>query len=193
MARPLAFERKMALEMAMQVFWSQGYFGTSINDLVEAMGISKSSLYGSFGNKRAIFLECIEFYSDNVAKKVRSAADVPGAARQVIRSVMRRAVDRILDAEGKRGCFLNNSAVEMGPRELEAAARCRSGIKLMEDTFECLVRRGQTEGDISMTRDPKKIARFLTSAINGIMVIGKVNPSRETLYDIVETTMEVVS
>ena len=81
MARPLAFERKMALEMAMQVFWSQGYFGTSINDLVEAMGISKSSLYGSFGNKRAIFLECIEFYSDNVAKKVRSATDVPGAAR----------------------------------------------------------------------------------------------------------------
>ena len=119
MARPLAFERKMALEMAMQVFWSQGYFGTSINDLVEAMGISKSSLYGSFGNKRAIFLECIEFYSDNVAKKVRSATDVPGAARQVIRSVMRRAVDRILDAEGKhkdaprrRSKCLENARIE---------------------------------------------------------------------------------
>ena len=193
MVRPLAFERKMALEIAMQVFWSQGYFGTSINDLIEAMGISKSSLYGSFGDKRAIFLECIEFYSENVAKKVRSAIHVPGPARQVIRSVMRRAVDRILDADGKRGCFLNNSAVEMGPRESEAAARCRSGIKLMEDTFECLVRRGQTEGDISMARDPKKVAHFLTSTINGIMVIGKVNPSRQDLYDIVETAIEVVA
>ena len=61
MARPLEFERLIVLEIAMQVFWSKGFAGTSVNDLTKAMGISKSSMYGAFGDKHSIFLEAIDF------------------------------------------------------------------------------------------------------------------------------------
>ena len=193
MARPLTFDRQVALEQAMQVFWTKGYTATSIADLTAAMNLSKSSLYGAFGGKHTVFLEAIKFYRDHITARVRSAIDLPTPARQVIRSILGRAVDRILEPDGRRGCFLNNSAVEVGPDDSAAAERCRSGLLLMEDTFERLVRRAQAEGDISGEHDSRKLARFLNGTVNGIMVIGKANPDCQTLEDIVDAAMRAVN
>ena len=192
MARPPAFERQAALEQAMQVFWTKGYAATRVADLTAAMKLSKSSLYGAFGDKHAVFLEAIEFYRDHVTARVRSAINLPTPARQVIRSILGRAVDRILEPDGRRGCFLNNSAVEVGPDDPAAAERCRSGLLLMEDTFERLVRRAQAEGDIAAEHDPRKLARLLNGTVNGIMVIGKANPDYQTLKDIVDAVMKAM-
>lgn len=192
MGRPLAFERSVALELAMQVFWSKGFAATSINDLTQAMGISKSSLYSAFGDKHSIFLEAIEFYCDNVTNRVRSAISLPRPAHDVIRSILARAVDRILEPDGQRGCLLNNSSVEVGSEDPAVAVRCHKGFNVMKETFECLIRRGQSEGYISNERDPERLAWFLTGTINGIMVIGKAHPNRPSLDDIVETAMSAV-
>jgi len=189
MARPLAFDRDAALEKAMQMFWTKGYSATSVADLTAVTGLSKSSLYGTFGGKHAVFLQSIEYYIANVTAQVRSVVDLPAPAHQVIRSVLGRAVDRILEPDGRRGCFLNNSAVEVGPDDPAAAERCRAGLALMEDTFHRLVVRAQGEGGISPDRDSRALARFLTGTVNGIMVIGKANPDRRTLDDIVEAAM----
>ena len=192
MARPPAFERQAVLEQAMQVFWTKGYAATSVADLTAAMNLSKSSLYGAFGDKHAVFLEAVEFYRDHVTARVRSAINLPTPARQVIRSILGRAVDRILEPDGRRGCFLNNSAVEVGPDDPAAAERCRSGLLLMEDTFERLVRRAQAEGDIAVEHDSRKLARLLNGTVNGIMVIGKANPDYQTLKDIVDAVMKAM-
>ncbi|MEK9723308.1 MAG: TetR/AcrR family transcriptional regulator [Rhodospirillaceae bacterium] len=193
MARPLAFERRAALERAMQTFWTRGYAATSVNDLTQAMGLSKSSLYGAFGDKHALFLEAIAFYRDNVSAQVRSVAELRAPARQVIRAVLGRAADRILEPDGRRGCFLNNAAVEVGPTDVEAAAGCRSGLDVMEETFRRLVERGQREGHIPAARDAQALARFLTGTVHGIMVIGKANPDRRALEDIVDTAMAALA
>ena len=192
MARPPAFERQVVLEQAMQVFWTKGYAATSVSDLTAAMNLSKSSLYGAFGDKHAVFLEAVEFYRDHVTARVLSAINLPKPARQVIRSILGRAVDRILEPDGRRGCFLNNSAVEVGPHDPAVAERCRSGLLLMEDAFERLVRRAQAEGDIALEHDPRKLARLLNGTVNGIMVIGKANPDYQTLKDIVDAVMKAM-
>ena len=173
MARPPAFERQAVLEQAMQVFWTKGYAATSVADLTAAMNLSKSSLYGAFGDKHAVFLEAIEFYRDHVTARVRSAINLPTPARQVIRSILGRAVDRILEPDGRRGCFLNNSAVEVGPDDPAAAERCRSGLLLMEDTFERLVRRAQAEGDIASEHDSRRLARLLNGTVNASWSLAK--------------------
>ena len=177
----------------MQMFWTKGYAATSVADLTSCMGLSKSSLYGAFGDKHAVFLETIDFYRDHVTAQVRSVVDLPAPARQVIRSVLGRAVDRILEPDGRRGCFLNNTALEIGPNDPEVAARCRSGLALMDETFQRLVERGQAEGGIARRHDARALARFLTGTVNGIMVIGKANPDRQTLEDIVDAAMTALT
>jgi TetR/AcrR family transcriptional repressor of nem operon len=189
MARPREFNRDEVLERAMQVFWSKGYAATSMRDLTEAMGLSKSSLYDTFGSKHDLFLESIDFYRDNVTIQVRSVAELEKPAMQVIAAVLGRAVDRILEPNGRRGCFLNNCAVEIGPIDDKAAERLRAGFGVMEETFLRLVRRAQLEGAISPTRDALSLARYLTSTVNGIMVIGKANPDRAVLDDIVRVAI----
>jgi TetR/AcrR family transcriptional repressor of nem operon len=189
LARPREFNREQVLERAMQVFWSKGYAATSMRDLTEAMGLSKSSLYDTFGSKHDLFLESIDFYRDNVTVQVRSVAELEKPALRVIAAVLGRAVDRILEPQGRRGCFLNNCAVEVGPLDDQAAERLRAGFGVMEETFLRLVRRAQLEGAISPTRDALSLARYLTSTVNGIMVIGKANPDRTVLDDIVRVAM----
>lgn len=184
MARPREFDREQVLERAMQVFWSKGYGATSMHDLTAAMGLSKSSLYDTFGSKHDLFLETIEYYHHNVSSQVRSVAELEMPAHQVILAVLNRAVDRILEPNGRRGCFLNNCAVEVGPSDEAAAQRCRAGLATMEETFLKLVKRAQREGSIAPQRDARSLARYLTSTINGIMVIGKANPDRTVLEDI---------
>ena len=176
----------------MQVFWSQGYEATSVSDLMQAMGLSKSSLYETFGSKHDLFLASLDYYKDNVTAQVRSAAELDAPARQVIVSMFRRAVDRMTDGSGQRGCFLNNCSVEVGPIDPEAAERCWAGLAVMEEAFHRLVTRAQGEGNVAASKDPRQLARYLTGVINGIMVIGKVNPDRAVLDDIAGVALTVL-
>jgi len=193
MARPREFDHQLVLDRAMDVFWSRGYSGTSMTDLTTAMRLSKSSLYDSFGSKHELFLTAMDHYRDNVTVRIRSVVDLKAPAKQVIASVVGRAVDRILAPSGKRGCFMNNCASEMAPSDTQAAERCAAGFAVMEDTFFQLIERGQKQGNISPTKNARATARFLTSTINGIMVIGKANPNREHLNDIAETALSVLN
>ena len=71
MARPKEFERDVVLDRAMRVFWSRGYEATSIQALVDRMGIQRGSLYGTFGHKRALFFAAIDRY-DRVVRDRKS-------------------------------------------------------------------------------------------------------------------------
>jgi len=192
MARPRKFDRQLVLDKAMDVFWSQGYSGTSMADLTTAMGLSKSSLYDSFGSKHEVFLTTMDHYRRNVTARIRSIADLKAPPKQIIASVVGRSVDRILAPSGKRGCFLNNCASEVAPTDAEAAQRCAVGFAVMEDTFCHLIERGQKQGDIPVAKNARALARFLTGTINGIMVIGKASPDRGHLNDIAETALSAL-
>jgi len=176
----------------MQVFWSRGYEGTSLTDLTRSMELSKSSLYDTFGSKHDLFLEVIDYYRENVSSQIRSIISIDAPARQVIANVLGRAVDRILDPVGKRGCLLNNTAVELGPNDAEAAARCSAGLATIEETFHRLLTRAQARGEIGSDKDIPALARFFTSTINSIMVMGKADPDRARLEDIARTALEVL-
>jgi TetR/AcrR family transcriptional regulator, transcriptional repressor for nem operon len=189
MARPREFDQQVVLDKAMNVFWSQGYSGTSMSDLTGAMGLSKSSLYDSFGSKHELFLQAMDHYRNNVTARIKSIVDLKAPPKQVIASVVGRAVDRILAPSGKRGCFMNNCAGEVAPTDDEVARRSAAGFSVMEDTFFHLIERGQKQGSIPANKNSRALARFLTATINGIMVIGKANPDRQHLNDIAETAL----
>ncbi len=184
MARPREFDTTEALNEAMQVFWTKGFEATSLNDLIGAMKLSKSSFYDTFGSKHDVFLAAIEHYKKTVTAQVSAVSELDAMARKLIGSLFERAVERMTEEGGRRGCFLNNCAVEVALHDPAAAKLIDGGFGIMEDTFFALVQRGQAEGEIGADKDPRALARYLTSSLNGIMVMGKANPDREALSDV---------
>jgi TetR/AcrR family transcriptional repressor of nem operon len=192
MARPREFDTTEALSQAMQVFWSKGYEATSLTDLLDAMQLSKSSFYDTFGCKHEVFLATIEHYKKTMTAQFAGVASLDSPARKLIQSMFDRAVSRMTEEGGQRGCYLNNCAVEVALHDPKAAKLVNGGLGLMEDAFFALVRRGQSEGDIAADKDARALARFLTSSLNGLLVLGKANPDREALADICKTTLTVL-
>jgi TetR/AcrR family transcriptional repressor of nem operon len=84
----------------------------------------------------------------------------------------------------KRGCFLNNCAVEVACSDPQAANRVATGLAKTEETFYCAVRRGQKLGEIAADKEPRALARYLTGTLNGLLVMGKANPDRRALQDV---------
>lgn len=192
MARQKSFDVEQALDTAMNVFWSNGYSATSLGDLTGAMTLSKSSFYETFGSKHALFLATIDRYVRTVTSQISGAAHMDAPARKIIRALFDRAVQRMTTPESRRGCYLNNCAVEVSIHDPAAAAQVSAGLAMMEEAFQKLVERGQREGSIGTRHDARALARFLTSGLNGILVMGKAHPDQAVLYDVADVTLSAL-
>lgn len=189
MARPRGFEREAALEQAMRLFWARGYAAVSIQDVVEATGINRASLYAAFGDKRALFREAIEHYLANVSAARLNRLEQPGSAKAAIHGYFEELVAFTLGAGRRLGCLLTNTAVELAPHDEAMGGRLRASFAKVEDAFARAIRRGQAEGDIPAQKDPRALARFLLNAVQGLRVTGRVAPRRAALHDIVTVTL----
>lgn len=192
MSRPRAFDIDHALDQAMDVFWSQGYTATSLDDLTSAMEISKSSFYATFGSKHDLFIATINRYIETITSQIVDATRMDAPARKIIRALFDRAVERMMQPETRRGCYLNNCAIEVSRTDLDAAQTVGNGLGIMEDAFFELVKRGQREGGIGVRHDARAMARYLTATVNGILVLGKANPDADRLYDIADVAMSAL-
>lgn len=192
MPRPPEFEREVVLDRAMRAFWSRGYEATSIQHLVERTGIQRGSLYGAFGDKRALFLAAIEHYDRVMTAKLLATLDAPGSALGAIRRFFRLKVDAAQERSQPRGCLVTNSATELASRDRRTASRIGATLGRIEAAFHRAVIRGQQAGEIDPERDARALARFLTSSAQGLSVMAKASPERAPLEDIVKVTMEVV-
>ena len=118
MARPREFDTEEALEKALQVFWAKGYEAASLCDLIGAMGISKSSFYEAFGSKRDLFLATLDRYNEHEAgRHARDLIEGAESVRAGIAAVFERQIEVMAGQGDRRGCFLNNCAVEMAPHD----------------------------------------------------------------------------
>ena len=192
MARPRQFDPEATLNQALQIFWKQGYTATSLRDLTRAMGLSKSSLYDTYGDKHRLFLATLKRYSEMVVDPmiVRLHSDRPG--RPVIEEIFQDVAEGAESAGARRGCFLANCAAELSNHDSQAAQAVVDEFRRLEDAFELAIRRGQVEGDIPAGKDARKLSRFLVSSLNGLRVTFKANPDRKLLQDVVDSVLSVL-
>lgn len=188
MARPREFDTRHALENAMGVFWTKGYEAASLAGLTRAMGISKSSLYETFGSKHELFLASIGLYSETMIGRLSGQLDAQVSARGAIESLFAMFIDEALGPD-PRGCLLGNCASEVASHDPQAAARIAKGMGKLEDLFHRTVVRGQAAGEISGDHDARALARYLTCVANGLRVMGKVTPDRRALTDMKRLAM----
>ena len=190
MARPREFDVDDALDRAMNVFWAKGYEATSMSDLMAAMDLSKSSLYDTFGSKHELFLSALQRYNDKVTGPgVGAVVQGAGGGKAGIKAVFTKYVDGFADDGDTRGCFIGNCAIEMSPHDEACTAKVAEGLAKMEEIFFGAVSVGQEHGEIPADADARRLARYLSSSLNGLIVIGKANPDRRALQDVVDVVM----
>lgn len=152
-----------------------------MQDLVQAMGINRGSLYDTFQDKHHLFLAAIAHYTDTVLQETVAVLQAPGAARSVIEAHFEQLVAQALADPHCRGCLITNTAIELATRDPDIAARLRASFSQVEDGFCQALGRAQEHGEISPDRDISALAHYLTTCIQGIRVMTKVNPNPDSL------------
>jgi TetR/AcrR family transcriptional regulator, transcriptional repressor for nem operon len=191
MARKKAFDRNEVLEKAMDVFWQKGYEATSVEDLVQQMGINRGSLYDTFGDKHKLFLAAIAHYEETIVSQAIAQLESPDAGKQAIIAYFKDVIDRLVK-DGRRGCLMTNAAVELCPHDSEAVNRISANLDRIEAAFLTALTTAQARGEISAQLDRLALARFLTSTLQGLRVICKVKADRAVLQTIVEIAVSVL-
>ena len=191
MARPREFDLDQALERAMNVFWSKGFEGASLQDLLDAMNIARGSLYKAFQDKRSIYLAALDLYDRvEIQQSVdglrdRSAGD--GATR--IRLFLEDARAAVVRRHDRRGCFLCNAAVDQAPTDAEVQAKVHAMMRRMERAVaEAL---GETPQAADWPAERRaRTALTLTNAYVGLRVLARSGASAKDLAAVIRTTLQ---
>jgi len=187
MARRREFETEKVLDDVMREFWERGYRATSVDDLVRATGVKPGSLYGAFpGGKRALFIGSLDRYSKLVVPQKLRDLDEPGASIAAARGYFDGLIEDLLSAEGRQGCLLVNSAVELAAHDDQVAAVVRGHLARLERCFTAALRTAIRRKEVPRRIDPVGAARMLVATSQGLMVVGKANPDEEVLRAIVD-------
>lgn len=188
MARHKEFDADHALAAAMTVFWSKGYEGASLRDLTSAMGISRTSLYATFGNKETLFFKALARYDGLRLAFIGEALERP-TAREAIRSLLEGAARAQTDASWPTGCMAITSALvvsDAGRTVKDELTRLRG---LIEARLRQRLARAQADGDLPGGDDPADLARYVMTTVYGMAVQAASGASRSDLLRIVELAL----
>lgn len=192
MARHKEFDKDEALQKAMEVFWARGYEAASIQDLVEQMGINRQSLYDTFGDKHALYLQALDRYREVEGRKLFELLERSGSVKKALRQLFETIVEGSLCAKERRGCFIGNAMSELAGRCPETARKTCSQMMAVEGAFYRALVRGKKAGEIRDRRDLRAVARFLYSSMQGLRLMAKATQDRKTLEDVVRVTLSVL-
>ena len=191
MARPREFDPDKVLHQAMQVFWAMGYERASLDDICAATGISRSTLYASFGDKRELLQRALRRYADEGAAWMRALlADRP--IRDGLAAVLDAFIESIVAGPGRRGCFIGNCAAELARHDRQALASVAYGMQCTESIVHEALESAKDRGELRADTDTRALALFFMTAFQGMRLVGKVNSDRRTLEDIAATTLQVL-
>lgn len=178
------FDIDETLERAMQVFWRNGYEATSMQDLVKHMGINPGSIYDTYGNKYALFVQALRYF-EKQAQRQRAQCCNEKSPREAIIAVFSNIVDAACKDDNYCGCFMVNTALEIAPHNAEIAKIVSKSMIGTEKYFRDQIKKAQQLGEIATTVHAANTARTLLSLITGMQVFSRVRPDRALLTNIV--------
>jgi TetR/AcrR family transcriptional regulator, transcriptional repressor for nem operon len=189
MARPRAFDEETVLDRAVNLFWCRGYEATSVQDLVDGLGINRASLYDSFGDKYALYRKALDRYRQTHQAGLCTLLTLDQPAIEVIQTLFDQTIQATISDPDHKGCFMVNSAIELAPHDPEVAKVVADNQQVFEGNLTSLIERGQREGTLTTTHSAPDLARFVFNTLNGLKVLGKVQPERNSLTAVVTVAM----
>ena len=193
MSRTKEFDPDAALQAALELFWRKGYEATSMADLVDHLGIARASIYGTFGGKHDLYLKALDRYLESRDPAIIEALSQPGPALPSVRALIRRYAEESAVDQHRRGCFVVNTAIELLPTDRMAARRVESSWDAVEVALTSALTRARAQGELAPDRDPRALARFLLTVMQGLRVLAKGDPDPARLGDAAEAALVILA
>ena len=188
--RPRSFDERDALEKATQVFWSKGYDGVTIDDLVAGMGVGRPTLYSVFGDKRAIFMRALRAYAERKGTLAAKALLSPRTLRDSLANFLRYAVESATEKGSARGCLLMCVAPVVDDAEVRQFVQnaAAGGVELVERRFQDAISAGEIPSDFPVAARAIQV----TDLARGLTMRAQIGMPRKTLLKDAEEAAELV-
>ena len=192
MARTKEFDEIQALEKAMHLFWTHGYDGTSLQMLEKAMGLVRTSIYNTYGNKRKLFNTVISHYEETVIAQLMMSVEKESDIRKSMAKMLNGEINLHFNKNNPGGCLIVLSVLEKAQHGDESTKLLESIVKKMEKFLTKKISDAQNEGQISTAVDVKSVSLAIATTVVGIAVMGKAGFSKSALQNIVATTISLL-
>lgn len=188
--RPVEFDKTKALNSAMEIFWSNGYEGTSLNDLLDGMLISKSSFYQSYASKEELFLKCLFFYNDKITSHLRQELKKSKSGVKFIEKVFLDTISEINKKKCPRGCLIINSASEFSKKNAKISKAVEESLCDFENIFYEALEKAKGANEIKKNKKIDQLAWYLVSSMSGMRSMIKAGLDKKKAKHIMKMTME---
>ena len=165
MARCIEFNECEIIEKAMNVFWEKGYHATSMQDLVDAMQINRSSLYNTIGDKHQLFIKCVKTYTEAAIKESKEKIAKEKSPLQALKNIIRDKANWVIDCE--KGCLSIKSIFEMAPEDVEVRNILSKNSDVYTEFMTDVVQKAIDSGELKTTEEASLIAEFILNSFTG--------------------------
>lgn len=187
--RPPAFDRDEALEKAMQVFWMYGYEGTSMAELMDAMGMNKPSIYAAFGNKEELFRKALQKYLSGPSAFVKEAILEPSSL-QVVKALLTQAVELLANQDTPRGCMIVQSALSCGPEAKLIQQELITYRVALEDALKQRFELAKASSDLPEDANPAALAKYVATLHQGLSVQATSGATKDELMAVIDMVLK---
>ncbi|HEV3358864.1 MAG TPA: TetR family transcriptional regulator [Pseudonocardiaceae bacterium] len=191
MGRTKDFDPDTTLVAAMELFWRKGYEATSVQDLVDHLGVARASLYHTFGSKHDLYLRALDHYTAQGADGTLTWLAEPGPVLPALRAGFRALAQDYARATERNGCLVTNTTVELVPADESCTQRVTVAYDQMERDLTIALLRAGAQGELAPNADPRALARFLVTFLQGVKVLAKL-PDRTRLVDAIEQALRLL-
>lgn len=192
MARQREFDEKQVIETATNLFWKKGYNAVSTQDLIDAFGISRSSMYGAYKDKRSLFIIALEHYRDTASQGMINLLNENKSFKETIALLLSQLIKDTITDNDNKGCFIVNTAIELAPHDKDILEIIQENRKNIITALSKSIEKGIENGEIKSNQNPKSIANYFYNLINGLRVDAKVHKDKNNYKEIVEIALSVL-
>ena len=192
MPRNKAFDQDIVLSKAMELYWEKGYHATSIQDIVTHLGISRASLYGTFGDKKRLFDLSLDLYCATNKKGTLQFLESQKNIKEGLKKLFEIAIKDSINDKKKKGCFVVNSTTELIPGDESVKRALVRNQATFENIFYQFMLSGQERGEITKEKDIKTIASLIYILFSGIKVVAKIEPNQDKLLKSIDMVLSLL-
>lgn len=189
MPKRRSFDESQVLDRAVEVFWRTGFAGTSVDELLEELGLARASLYRTFGSKEQLYQRALARYREKYTAELTQCLQRPEQpVLTSISTLLRQVLTQAADPERPPGCFVVSATTERTPGDLPTTRQVREQYATLEAVLTDALRSAVRAGELPKGTDTVRQSRFLMAMIQGLRVLAPATDP-PVLQDVVDATM----